>query len=316
MVSCKILPNSPNCLSVDDKNDIRIWDLRTYMTVQLIRDEISITTGLEKSSHSSVTCLEVIPYMDRFVVGGKRIQLYNNDYMRKNLETFNEELYAIHVEFNPYYKTFWVLTKIDLRIYDAFTGKLLKVFNDLFDDRVTGELTSYAVGDRLRKFYIADNQGLIRKYNCNNGEIIQKIVSLKQLREASKMNNALQQQNMTGAGGGQNQTLASKMQMAANQGKRENYEVSKILYLEEEKLLISGSCDSVIRVYEADQEQENQLLRELKDGHKDSEVTALEYSSEYMRLVSGSSNGIVSVWDFENNKAEAIFREHQTDVQC
>jgi WD40 repeat protein len=106
------------------------------------------------------------------------------------------------------------------------------------------------------------------------------------------------------------------MQMAANQGKRENYEVSKILYLEEEKLLISGSCDSVIRVYEADQEQENQLLRELKDGHKDSEVTALEYSSEYMRLVSGSSNGIVSVWDFENNKAEAIFREHQTDVQC
>lgn len=298
VVSCKIIPSSPNCLSVDDKHHIRIWDLRTFMTIQMIRDDISI-------QNSAVTCLEVIPHMDRFVVGGKRIQMYNNDFMRKNLETFNEELYALHVEFNSYYKTFSVLTKIDLRIYDAFTGKLIKVFNDLFDDRVQGELTCFVMGDRLRKFYIADNVGLIRKYNSNNGEIIQKIVSLNQLKEMQAAVNNVPQ----GFGG-------FSSQQNTNVNKRDNFEVSRQIYLTEEKLLVSGSCDSVVRIYEADEEQDIQLLRELKDGHRDSEITALEYSSEYLILASGSQNGIVTIWDFEVNKPEAIFQETEQEILC
>lgn len=33
-----------------------------------------------------------------------------------------EEVYPFKVEFNTYYKTFVVLTKIDVRTYDAKTG--------------------------------------------------------------------------------------------------------------------------------------------------------------------------------------------------
>ena len=281
VVSCKILLNSPNALSVDDKNDIRIWDLRTHLTVQLIRDEYCSTSQI------SVTCLECIPSKDMFIVGGKRIQMYNNDYMRKNLETFNEEICPLHVDFNYYYKVFYVLTKIDIRLYDAFTGKLLKVYTELHDELApNSELTAYAIGDKERKFYIADNAGMVRMYNCNNGEIIHKIISMTNLKDWNKM---------------------SHSKNCKENYRSKNYEISKMLYLEEEKLLITGSCDSVIRIFEADQEMDPHLLRELKDGHKGSEISALCYSSSFMRLASGSTNGIVSVWDFENNKAESLF---------
>lgn len=229
-----------------------------------------------------------------FIVGGKRIQMYNNDYMRKNLETFNEEICPLHVDFNYYYKVFYVLTKIDIRLYDAFTGKLLKVYTELHDELApNSELTAYAIGDKERKFYIADNAGMVRMYNCNNGEIIHKIISMTNLKDWNKM---------------------SHSKNCKENYRSKNYEISKMLYLEEEKLLITGSCDSVIRIFEADQEMDPHLLRELKDGHKGSEISALCYSSSFMRLASGSTNGIVSVWDFENNKAESLFQDHNTDI--
>jgi WD40 repeat protein len=39
VVSCKIFPNSTNCISVDDKFNIRLWELRTFLPIQTIRNE-------------------------------------------------------------------------------------------------------------------------------------------------------------------------------------------------------------------------------------------------------------------------------------
>jgi FOG: WD40 repeat len=39
IVACKFIPSSPNCVSVDDKGNIRIWDIRTLSTIQLIASE-------------------------------------------------------------------------------------------------------------------------------------------------------------------------------------------------------------------------------------------------------------------------------------
>lgn len=101
---CKIIPNSPHCISVDDKLNVRVWDLRTYLTIQMIKDEVGVGKLV-------VTTLAVIPKQDRFIIGGKRLKIYNNDTMRKNLKNFNDELFPMKAIFNPYYKTFCVMTK-------------------------------------------------------------------------------------------------------------------------------------------------------------------------------------------------------------
>lgn len=44
------------------------------------------------------------------------------------------------MEFNTYYNQFILLTKIDIRCYDAMTGKLRKVFNEVYDDKFSVDL--------------------------------------------------------------------------------------------------------------------------------------------------------------------------------
>ena len=86
-----------------------------------------------------------------------------------------DEIFAVQVEFNAYYNSFIVLTKIDVRVYDALSGKLRKVFNDLFDERYIVDLTAFCFGARQRKFYVADNSGHIRVYNMKGGEFVKKV---------------------------------------------------------------------------------------------------------------------------------------------
>lgn len=73
-----------------------------------------------------------------------------------------DDVYPIAVEFNLYYNCFVVLTKMDIRLYDAMSGKMKKVFNDLYDEKMAVDLSNFAFGGRQRKFFISDNAGLIR----------------------------------------------------------------------------------------------------------------------------------------------------------
>ena len=50
--------------------------------------------------------------------------------------------------------------RIDIRIYDALTGRLKKVFNDIHDEKSIVDLSCLCFGGKQRKFYIADNSGL------------------------------------------------------------------------------------------------------------------------------------------------------------
>jgi WD40 repeat protein len=68
IVMCKFIAASPNCISVDDRTNIRIWDIRTMSTVQVLASEqASVVTGL---------C--VITRSDKFVITGKRLTYYKN----------------------------------------------------------------------------------------------------------------------------------------------------------------------------------------------------------------------------------------------
>lgn len=39
VLSCKVITSSPHCISIDERHNIRVWDLRTLTAVQMIRSE-------------------------------------------------------------------------------------------------------------------------------------------------------------------------------------------------------------------------------------------------------------------------------------
>lgn len=73
---------------------------------------------------------------------------YDNSSVSKSIKNFNEDVYAVFADYNPYYNTFVIMTKIDIRIYDAVSGKLRKVFTDLSTGEGNSDLSSFAFGGK------------------------------------------------------------------------------------------------------------------------------------------------------------------------
>ena len=172
------------------------------------------------------------------------------------------------------------------------TGKLKKVFNDLHDEKIIVDLTTFCFGANERKFYIADNGGFMRVYNMKNGEFMKKV-------------------NLT--------TEIEGAEFANKHGhikKKENNEVSNLIYLREERLLISASWDSTIRIYDESEPEESVLLRVFSGGHMESEILSLAYSSHLSLLASGSANGFIAIWDLESGKMETLLLGHKSDVNA
>jgi len=98
--------------------------------------------------------------------------------------------------------------------------------------------------------------------------------------------------------------------------KRENNEISQLIYVPDEKLLISSSWDSTIRIYDESEPDESMLLRIMSGAHKDSDIIVMDYSAHLNLLASGSANGMISIFDFESGKLESICLGHTADITC
>ena len=68
-----------------------------------------------------------------------------------------DECEPIHSEYNYHYNYIIVLTKQEVRLYDAKDGKLIKVHAELIDSANGAEITSFCQDNRHRKFYLGDN---------------------------------------------------------------------------------------------------------------------------------------------------------------
>ena len=97
IVLCKFIANSPELISVDDKCNIRIWDIRSMSTIQaLSMDNYTLMTDL---------CL-VTGKHDKFVLSGKRLTYYENEASSKTTKKFkniHEDVSALFVDFNVYF---------------------------------------------------------------------------------------------------------------------------------------------------------------------------------------------------------------------
>jgi hypothetical protein len=85
---------------------------------------------------------------DKFVLAGKRLTYYENAAVSKNMKSINDDIYSVAMDFNTYFNQFFVMTKLDVRCYDAMTGKMKKVFNEVHDSQYQVDLSTFCFGGR------------------------------------------------------------------------------------------------------------------------------------------------------------------------
>lgn len=90
-------------------------------------------------------------------------------------------------------------------------------------------------------------------------------------------------------------------------------EVSAMLYLPDDEMLIVGTSSGAIKFYDEGTE-ENSLLKVFAGGHVGSEISCLYFCKHTKLLISGSANGITCLWSLSTNRLEHVFYAHHSRV--
>lgn len=306
VVDAKFLQTSPFIVSVDEKLNIRIWDVRNQACMQIISHE--------NNTKLPVLGLIVFPNQKMFGVLSKRFMFYDTNQQSHEmsgsdahlgrgkstgkLASINEaygkqnDLQAVSVQFNKYYLNFVVVTKNEVRIYDASTGNLVKVFSEILDKRTNADITSFCFDDRHRKFFIGDTFGSIRVFNMSNGVFIKHVNDIYE----------------------DNPFVSGKKRKIIRKDKSK--EVSELSFRSfgEWRMLVASSWDSSLMTYDEENPEESQLLRTSIGGHLDEDIIALTVSDHLSLIATGSSCGSIAIWDFENSKLEGTCIGHTKAV--
>ena len=153
-----IMPNTPQLISGDIEGFIKIWDLRSMNCVQTINVQLEIETfkfGLCK--------VLAIGHYTRIAAIGKNVLFYDYD------KDYNPKLVDEHmplcVELHPVTIEFVVPVGRSLKIWDALTGKLKKIYKELSK----ADITFFLFDDKKKRFLIGDADGNMLVYNYYTG---------------------------------------------------------------------------------------------------------------------------------------------------
>jgi len=224
----------------------------------------------------------VICQDDNFMVFSRKVlhlTNMNSAAQRNQLQS----VVPISVAFNEYHKKFIVVTRQDVRLYNSESGKLDEIFVDLLDGGKT--IRSFDQGARSRMFYIGDSSGNVSLFNTKNAEKLKVVTDMEKDQEIIDRFTTI---------------------MHVREDPTPFKDVTAVLYLPDEKILVVGTVNSCIKLYNEIDSEESEFSRVFIGGHKDSEITHLAYWKESQQLASASENGIVCVWNIGYGKLDHI----------
>lgn len=147
-------------------------------------------------------------------------------------------------------------------------------------------ITAFTHGALQRKVYIGFQDGQVLQYNSKNIEFLKKVNDIEL----------------------DSQIISKQEQLAlcpAEMSCLSSPEISAMVFLPDEEILIVGTVGGVIKLYD-EGTNENSLIKIFSGGHLSSEITCLHYCKKTRLLVSGSINGVVCVWNLGSNKLEQV----------
>ena len=284
VISCKFLSYSYMAVSVDEEGNVRIWDTKQKICLQLI------ATPKKNLKINNLLCL---PKFNKFLIFGNKIIYYDAHYKEEtNIQknAIKDDNYPIKVEYNKYYQQFFVTTFKDIRVYNK-DGQLYKCYkkliaNEHFEPDTT--IRAFLFENNYRKFYLGFSNGAIMQFNAGNGSLIKAINEDEEEKEGI-------------------QTYVYS----------HSKDITSLFYYYDEtvenshNLLLSTSYDSLINVYNEENPEETEKLRTIRGGHtlkgKTLEINCMDFSILLNLFATGGADGLVVCWDFEMSKIDDIF---------
>ena len=284
VISCKFLSYSYMAVSVDEEGNVRIWDTKQKICLQLIPTP---------KKNLKINNLLTLPKFNKFLIFGNKIIYYDAHYKEEtNIQknTIKDDNYPIRVEYNKYYHQFFITTFKDIRVYNK-DGQLYKCYkklitNEHFEPDTT--IRSFLFENNYRKFYLGFSNGAIMQFNAGNGSLI------KAVNEDEEDKDGIQTYVYS-----------------------HSKEITSLFYYYDESeenshnLLLSTSYDSLINVYNEENPEETEKLRTIRGGHtlrgKVLEINCMDFSILLNLFATAGSDGLVVCWDFEMSKIDDIF---------
>jgi WD40 repeat protein len=276
VIMCKFLSGSPMCVSVDEEGNVRVWDSRQLLCLQLIPQE---------KKNFKVGKLLSLPKYNKFILYGNKIIFYDPKYRDTDIKPKNQKVednYPLKVEFNQYYMSFYVSTMKDVRIYSSRNGELQKAFKSLRTNTdADSKIRYFTFEDRFRKFYLGFTNGAVHQFNAGNGSLIKKIGEYEVEKDGiSSLKN------------------------------HHSLEVTSVFYDKANQILLTTAYDSLINIYDESNPEEAIKLRTIKGGHKiqdrNHQIYCMDFSTHLNLFATGSTDGLVTIWDFELSKIDDI----------
>ena len=286
VISCNFLSYSYMAVSVDEEGNVRIWDTKSRLCLQLI--------PTPKKNWKVVNLLNINKY-NKFAVYGNKMVFYDAKYKEeediKEKNQAKDDNYPIKVEYNTYYQSFFVTTFRDVRVYNK-EGNLYKNYKKLINnEHFEGDVSIkfFLFENNYRKFYLGFSNGAIMQFNAGNGSLI------KPINEEEIEKDGIQTYKYD-----------------------HTKEITSMFYYydykqnEEENnfILLSTSYDSLINIYNEEDPEETEKLRTLRGGHtiedKVNEINCMDFSMRLNLFATGSTDGLIVIWDFELSKVDDI----------
>jgi len=291
VISCKFLSYSYMAVSVDEEGNVRIWDTKQKICLQLIPTP---------KKNLKINNLLVLPKFNKFFIYGNKLIYYDAHYKEEaNIQknAIKDDNYPIKVEYNKYYHQFFITTLKDVRVYNK-DGQLFKCYkkliaNEHFESDVT--IKEFLFENNYRKFYLGFSNGAIMQFNAGNGSLI------KAVNEDEEEKDGIQTYVYS-----------------------HSKDITALYYYHDESLenshhlLLSTSYDSLINVYNEKNPEETEKLRTIHGGHtlkgKVLEINCMDFSILLNLFATAGSDGLIVCWDFEMSKIDDIFYFHSNKL--
>jgi len=280
LAKIKYLPGTYQLVSADISGMVRVWDVRTFATVQTFNVPLN-----------EVHTLEVWQNPKTVVIGGKRLVFYEYDEPTDTNLADDENCLAIL--YNKVFFTFITAHSKCVKIWDAETGKLLNVFREL----TNREITCIALDGRQRKLFVGDSKGRVFSINVKNGAVMKKFARHKDV--TSSLVYCGETTRLMSAGWDHVVMVHDDRQSESQSESRSKFthhteQVNCLTYCEKTKMLASCSDDKNVLLFNLQTYRQEAILK----GHK-SEVKVCLFLADYGCLATGDMLGNIFFWSVE-----------------
>lgn len=221
------------------------------------------------------------------MIYGSKIIFFETD------KSLNPELADDQIIFSSFYdkfsKSFLSFSLRKIKIWNPFTGKIRKVY----EDPMGNEITSFALDKNMKRVFLGDNMGYIKCFNMKNGKFLKNITGHE--TEINILIHSLKLSVLISCSVDNLIKIHKDQDIVDSQLLKEisltNNQIKALLVMDDHARIIIGLSNGSIRFYDIEHYRYDSDLNSDSNVFND-ELTSMYYFSDKCILISSHCSGL------------------------